>query len=505
MSARAVSLLPQTIFGRLLASLLAAVGITLIVIVLLVMQDRRELALRVGGVVDTSRRITELATTLASMDAPARAHEVARLAAEPILIDEPRRANPGPPPRTMDLAAVTRSFTSELHDLLGDRYQVAVQRAQRGASPVVRLITASGPHERPPGPPPDRVHDAFGAPDGMGPPPFPRGERGPDGPGGGPGRELLDITVTLPDGDDVTFRVPPPWRGPPFPVQLFMQLGVLTMILALVLYLVTRNITRPLTDLAHAADAVGRSARHPPIPEKGVREIREATRAFNTMQDRLLRYVDSRTRVLAAMSHDLRTPLTRLRLRTETIEDATQRARFEADLDEMQTLVGSALGLFKGFDDDEAYELTDVEALVATLRAEFIEMGANVTVEGRAREPLYARPRALKRCLSNLIANAVKFGTRAAIVIEDGDALVIRIRDDGPGIPEASLEQVFEPFFRLESSRNRDTGGSGLGLTIARDIAQAHGATLVLRNLPGGGLEAELSLPRGSEPSAAPA
>jgi signal transduction histidine kinase len=123
-------------------------------------------------------------------------------------------------------------------------------------------------------------------------------------------------------------------------------------------------------------------------------------------------------------------------------------------------------------------------------------MGADVVIEGRARQPIFAKPRALKRCFGNLIGNAVKFGNRATVEIDDGDVLVIRIRDEGPGIPEANLEQVFEPFFRLETSRNRDSGGTGLGLTIARDIVQAHGGTVTLRNLPSGGLEATVTLPR---------
>ncbi len=479
-------------FGRLFASLLAAVGVTLIVIVVLVIEDRRELSMRVGGVGDTSRRIAEVATGLAEMEADARALEIVRLAAAPTLIAGSGRFDPGPPPRAPDLAAISRSFTSELSERLGSDYRVSVERARHGASRVIRLVMPRG---RPPGPPPSDRHDGFAMSDPMGPPPPDHGERGPPpGPEGGP--DLLDITVTLPDGDDVVFRVSPPRREPPLPIPLFTQLAILTLVLAVVLYLVTRSITRPLSDLAQAADAIGRSVHHPPVPERGVREIRDATRAFNTMQDRLLRYLDSRTRVLAAMSHDLRTPLTRLKLRVETLDDPGQRGRFAADLDEMENLVASALGLFKGVDDDETLELTDIEALLATLRTEFTEMGANVTLEGRARQPILGKPRALKRCLSNLIANAVKFGTRAHVVLEDGAELVIRIRDDGPGIPEASLEQVFEPFFRLESSRSRDSGGTGLGLTIARDIAQAHGGTVVLRNTPKGGLEAIVSLPR---------
>jgi len=487
-----MKILPQSMFGRLLASLLAAVGITLIVIVLLVLEDRRELTMRVGGVGDTSRRIAELTNSLMAMDAASRAAELARLTAEPTFIGDQERPEDRPPRRRGNLAQVQHSFASEVRSQLGDTYSIAVTPAHPEATSVIRLITGGGPRDQGAAPPPRlEPRDDFGPADVMGPPRDPHG---------GPDRGLLDINVTLPDGQDLVFRVSPPHRDPPVPVPLFIQLGILTVVLGIVLFLVTRNITRPLSELAQAAEGVGRSTRHPPLPEKGVREIRNATRAFNTMQDRLLRYLDSRTRVLAAMSHDLRTPLTRLRLRIEALEHPAQRERFEADLDEMENLVGSALGLFKGLDDNEAFELTDVEALLATLRAEFTEMGSHVIVEGRARQPIFAKPRALKRCFSNLIGNAVKFGSRASVVIDDGDALVIRICDDGPGIPEASLEQVFEPFFRLETSRNRDSGGTGLGLTIARDIVQAHSGAVTLRNLPGGGLEATVTLPRDGSP-----
>ena len=135
--------------------------------------------------------------------------------------------------------------------------------------------------------------------------------------------------------------------------------------------------------------------------------------------------------------------------------------------------------------------------LVETVRGEFAEMGKDVTVEGRTLGPLSGKPQALKRCLTNLVANAVKFGSRARILMRDGGRLEINVCDDGPGIPADELEKVFEPFYRLESSRNRDTGGTGLGLSIARDVAQAHGGSLTLRNRPEGGLEARLTLPRG--------
>jgi signal transduction histidine kinase len=171
-------------------------------------------------------------------------------------------------------------------------------------------------------------------------------------------------------------------------------------------------------------------------------------------------------------------------------------ARIGRELDEMESMVREALALFRGLDDGEPASALDVDALVAQIRDEFRDMGATVTTAGHALRPFVGKPQALKRCLTNLIANAVKFGTRADIHLEDGADLLIRVRDRGPGIPEEELERVFEPFYRLESSRNRDSGGTGLGLSIARDIAQSHGGSLLLANRPAGGLEATLRLPR---------
>ena len=308
--------------------------------------------------------------------------------------------------------------------------------------------------------------------------------------------EFYDAKVKFPDGYTALFRVTRFARGAPLPRGLFMNLALLVIVMSIALFVTARSITRPLSELASAADSVGRNLRQPKIAERGAREIRNAARAFNTMQDRMQRYLDSRSRVLAAMSHDLKTPLTRLRLQVEMLDDTAAQGRLGKQLDEMESMVHGALALFRGLDDNEAFTPLDINDMLATLQSEFAEMKATVSIEGYATRSILGKPLALRRCLTNLIANAVKFGSQAAIVVEDGSSLVVRVRDDGPGIPEDQLERVFEPFYRLESSRNRDTGGSGLGLSIARDVIQAHGGSLVLRNLPVRGLEATVTLPR---------
>lgn len=310
------------------------------------------------------------------------------------------------------------------------------------------------------------------------------------------GAELFDAKVKFPDGYSAVFRVTRYSRGAPLPRGLFMNLALLVIVMSIALWVVARSITRPLSDLARAADSVGRDLRQPKLAERGAREIRNAARAFNTMQDRMQRYLDSRSRVLAAMSHDLKTPLTRLRLQVEMLDDSAAQVKLGRQLDEMESMVHGALALFRGLDDNEAFTPIDVNEMLATLQSEFAEMSAQVSIQGQATRSILAKPQALRRCLTNLIANAIKFGSQATVLVEDGASLVIRIRDEGPGIPDAELERVFEPFYRLESSRNRDTGGSGLGLSIARDVIQAHGGSLILQNLPVRGLEAIVRLPR---------
>jgi signal transduction histidine kinase len=282
-----------------------------------------------------------------------------------------------------------------------------------------------------------------------------------------------------------------------WPRRLLLTLVVLLVSVIALALLAVRWLTRPLAVLATAADELGRDIKRPPLPEDGPTEVRRAAAAFNTMQARLQTYLREREQMLAAVSHDLRTPITRLRLRAEMIGDDALRAKFTQDLAEMETMTAAALDFLRGAGGDEPVQPVDVMALLESLQADMEETGQPVTVQGGARAPYPARPLALKRLLANLIENAVKYGQRANVTVADDAAqLQITVADEGPGIPEDQLERVFEPFYRLESSRSRDTGGVGLGLSVARDIARAHGGELTLRNRTGGGLEAVVTLPR---------
>ncbi|HYD60099.1 MAG TPA: ATP-binding protein [Noviherbaspirillum sp.] len=305
------------------------------------------------------------------------------------------------------------------------------------------------------------------------------------------------MLVTLPDGSSVRLTVLPP-RPPPltprgdfgvYAILFLLSIGILAAIVA-------RMTMRPLKQLAQAATALGNDIERPPLPERGATEIRQAAAAFNAMQGRIRSHIRQRSQILAAITHDLQTPLTRLRLRLEKVDDAELREKLIGDLTAMQGMVREGLDLARSMDAAGPMQRLDLDSLVDSVCADAADAGQDVTVEGHAHAALMARPIALRRCLTNLIDNACKYGGFARIVVDsDAKSATIRIRDGGPGIPEAEMDKVFDPFYRVEASRSRDTGGTGLGLTIARNITEQHSGTISLRNLPDKGLEVTLSFP----------
>ena len=273
-------------------------------------------------------------------------------------------------------------------------------------------------------------------------------------------------------------------------------LGLFLLLIALLAYVVARMAARPIGRLAQAAGELGADIDRAPLLLTGPTEIRSAAAAFNAMQARIRRQIQHRTHMLAAITHDLQTPLTRLRLRLEKVPDAGLREKLIEDLAGMQVMVREGLDLARSMDSSEPMQLLDIDSLLDSACADATDAGCAVTCEGRTRLSITAQPRALRRCLTNLLDNAVKYGHHAAVRLgEEPGQIVIRIHDGGAGIPVDQLDTVFEPFFRVETSRSRDTGGTGLGLTIARNIVENHGGSLQLFNHPQGGLEAVLRLP----------
>ncbi len=307
----------------------------------------------------------------------------------------------------------------------------------------------------------------------------------------------LAAQVSLADGTLVNFRDQFPRESGRWPYGVAFDLFVRLAAVVILSLIAVRWVTQPLSSLAAAAENLGENINRPPLDESGPSEVSRAAHAFNRMQSRLANYLNDRARVLAAMSHDLQTPITRLRLRTELLDDPDLRARFAKDLDEMESMVRSTLDFMRGVETGEQFQPIDVMALLESLQADFEEIGHPVRIQGHAASTFVGKPRALKRCLNNLIENAVKYGKNATIIVQEEEArLVLKVEDEGPGIPAEEQENIFAPFYRIESSRNRDSGGTGLGLSIARSIARDHRGDIICRNLETSGLQVIVTLPR---------
>lgn len=304
--------------------------------------------------------------------------------------------------------------------------------------------------------------------------------------------------IRLHDGTVVTFhhQLPTPATDLPYRlVSLLVLLGLSTTALSI---WAVRRLTRPLAHFARAAAGLARNLNQAPMPEIGPQEVRQAAQAFNAMQRALKRLIDTRAQALSAVSHDLRLPITRLRLRLEGNLPPALRDKMANDLDEMDSMIGHTLAFLRAGSDAEPMVAVNLDALLDTVIEDMEDLGAHIVRQGRCTQPIKARPHALRRCIANLLDNARFYGG-GQITVEVADVagqVRIRIADNGPGIAEADLEKVFEPYFRVEASRARHTGGTGLGLPIAKAIAENHGGSLSLHTAPGGGLTAELVLPR---------
>jgi signal transduction histidine kinase len=312
------------------------------------------------------------------------------------------------------------------------------------------------------------------------------------------------ISIPSPDGPPIVLVAMSPRTDTfdlPRPDPVF--LSILTIAVGALAYFASRMVAAPLANLSRAASALGGDLDCSPLPEHGPYEVREAIRAFNSMQAQLRNNVLERTRILASITHDLQTPLTRLRLRLEKVRDPALRSRLIDDLGGTQALIQQGLDYYRGNQAEEPFVPLALDSLLESVVEDAAVGGRRAVLVSRSGYDVEAQPSALQRCLTNLLDNALKYGGSAEISADvEGDALTIRIRDFGPGIPPEKLDAVFEPFVRLERVPPRPVGGMGLGLTIARMLAQKSDADLSLANHPAGGLEARLVLRRGLAPSA---
>lgn len=309
-------------------------------------------------------------------------------------------------------------------------------------------------------------------------------------------RHMLLISMRLDDQSWVNLSTPRLGTVHPLDPKLLALVLCIGVVIIVIAVLLLAWVTRPLRDLATAAERFSLDAKPDLLDETGPLEVRSAARAFNTMRQRIQRLVAERTQALAAVSHDLRTPITRVRLRSEMLEDTTTRDLIGTDLAEMEEMIDSTLEFLRFGESTEVKRLVNLASIAETIVDDATDSGLTVSYHGADSVTVMGQHLALKRAASNLIGNALKYATTVRVGIRSVDGYAeLAVIDDGPGIPKENLETVFDPFVRLETSRSKETGGVGLGLTIARSIARAHGGDVSLDNNPSGGLSATLRLP----------
>jgi signal transduction histidine kinase len=460
--------IPQSLFGQTLLVLLVGLIISHAAGSWIYTLDREQAVRAIGGFAD-AQRITNL--TRLVQDAPPEWRE--RIVAA--LSDQTFRVSLSAQPPAMSPGDEDSQVADAIKDFLVEQLSLGTTRQPRVSASWPAGAVFGGWHPMMGSGPMMHRFGAFGAFGGF---------------------HDLQVAVPLSDGQWLSFATALPQGGRAFSQQFLMSMGLMAIIILAVSVWVVRRVTAPLASLSAAAERLGNDLNAPPMSETGTIETRQASRAFNTMQARLRSLIENRTRMLAAISHDLRTPLTLLRLRAENVEDALEREKVLSTIAEMDSMIAATLRFARDEATAEPRRRTDLTALLASVVDDMADTGLPVAMEPAQPIVGECQPAALKRALTNLLDNAVKFGRRARAAIRSTPRTVeITIDDEGPGIPEDELARVFQPFYRVESSRSRETGGIGLGLAIALSVVQAHGGQLALVNRPEGGLRAAVTLP----------
>ena len=462
---------PDSLAARIALTVVMALLLTQAISALVYLTDRSE-GPPIHGPNVLVQRITAIVQLVESTPPPGR-ERVVRAIDDPVLRVEWRADRPPPLP--------AETYSSSRFDGLKHRLRESLDTPDRNIMIEVQR------------PPRDDDHHH---------PPFMGDENRRWGP-------HVRLSVRLGDGSWLSFTGGDPLAGPFGIVRFLLWMGAVVAVILLVSLLAARRVTAPLAGFAAAAERLSVDGEAQPLPEEGPRELRAATRAFNRMQARLARFVADRTQMLAAIGHDLRTPITRLRLRAELVDDPEMQRRMLADLDEMEAMISATLAFARDDAQREPRVRFDLADLLQSLCDDRVDAGHRAVYDGPAHVVAEGRPVALRRAFANLMDNAIKYGGGFAVRLEDGPGIDgqasggqarIHIDDDGPGIPETEFEKVFAPFYRLERSRSRDTGGVGLGLSTARSIIRGHGGDVTLSNRDGGsgsggGLRATVTLP----------
>jgi signal transduction histidine kinase len=468
LKAAAARLRPRSLFGQILCALLGGLLLANALGLWLVVDDRARLSRHMRGEYAAAR----IAESIALIDdtAPAGRARLLRLLESPatsLSLDEPWYEHAAPVDDEFEV------FADKVQERIAGRYphQVITLAAQADRPPPA---AGNPPSLRPPPPPPPPLADLL--------------PRAPT--------SNVSTQARLHDGSVVTFRYSPPPATAERPLRVVGSLLLVAVAVSLLSVWGVRRLTRPLDMFARAADGLARDLEQAPLAENGPREVASAAHAFNRMQQALRTLIQTRAQALAGVSHDLRLPITRVRLRLEMLPEGPVRDAIERDLAEMETLIDDTLAFLRAGESSEQPSPTRLDALVEGVADDIAALGADIEVHGSVAQPVTLRPSQTRRCLANLMDNARRYGGGAISVTlsSTGSQACVTIDDSGPGIPDGELEHVFEPYVRLEASRARHTGGSGLGLAIARAIARAQGGDITLSRRPEGGLRATLVL-----------
>lgn len=466
-------LLPRTLFGQILCVLLGGLLLANALGLWLVVEDR----VRLSRQMRSDYAATRLAESVALVDeTPVAGRErLLRMLESPstrLSLDEPWYDDAKAVPDDFD------AFAQRVDERLDARFEHQVVRREQA------MLTPHGDAHplRPPPPPPPKLARLLPSP------------------------PAIDVSTQarLSDGSVLTFRYSPPPPPVDRPLRIIVGLLLVAVVVSVLSVWVVRRLTRPLAMFARAADGLARDLDQAPLDTGGPREVAGAAHAFNRMQGALRALIQTRAQALAGVSHDLRLPITRVRLRLEQLPDSPVREAIERDLAEMETLIDDTLAFLRAGDSSESAAPTRLDALVEGVADDIAALGADIEVSGSLAQPVVLRPALTRRALANLMDNARRYGggrVRVTLSSADGEAR-IDIDDDGPGIPDAELEHVFEPYVRLEASRARHTGGSGLGLAISRAVIRAQGGEVTLSRRAEGGLRARVALPlQGRKPA----
>jgi signal transduction histidine kinase len=460
---------PKSLFGQTLLILLAGLIVSHVAGSWIYTADREQAVRAVGGFA-TAQRIANLTRLVQDTPRESRPRIVAALS------DQNFRVSLSSQPIAMETINDDAPASRAIKEFLVDQLSLGSAR-----EPRVSASTDGGP--------------PFGPWHMMGHGPMMRGF------GGFAGFRDLQVAIPLTDGQWLSFATALPAGGPAFSVQFLLSMGIMATIILAVSVWAVRRVTAPLASLSTAAERLGRNVNAPPLPETGTTETRRAARAFNDMQTRLHNLIENRTRLLAAISHDLRTPLTLLRLRAETVENVQERDKMLSTIAEMDSMIGATLQFVRGESADEPRRPTDLTSLLESVVNDMRDAGLAVRMQPADPIVYECQPAALKRTVRNLLDNAIKYGKSGTVAIRRlSQAIEITVDDEGPGLPQQELTRVLEPFYRIDESRSHETGGVGLGLAIAQSIVQAHGGTLSLSNRPTGGLRAGIALPLPGKP-----